>query len=66
MIIMKQRYKNEEPTIHEFDLALQPQNAQENFSQKDQHSQMGNGYKHAALTHSQTNNRIPEKKKVIK
>ena len=56
-------FKTMEPTIHEFGLALQPQNAQENFSQKVQHSQTGNGYKHKASTHSQTNNQIPAKLK---
>jgi len=58
-------FKTMEPTIHEFGLALQPQNAQENFSQKVQHSQTGNGYKHKALTHSQTNNQIPAKIKTL-
>ena len=53
--------KSREQTIHEFDLAPQPQNAQENFSQKVQHSQMDNGCKHKALIHSRTNNQIPAK-----
>jgi hypothetical protein len=57
--------KTKEPTILEFDLALQPQNAQENFSRKVQHSQMDNGYKHKALTHSQTNNQIPAEIKTL-
>lgn len=51
----------QELTIHEFDPALQPQNAQESFSQKVQHSQKDNGCKHKAWTHSQTNNQTPEK-----
>ena len=50
---------SEKRTIHGFDLILQPQNAQENFSQKVQCSQKGNEYKHKASTHSRTNNRIP-------
>ena len=57
--------KTKEPTILEFDLALQPQNAQENFSRKVQHSQMDNGYKHKASTHSQTNNQIPAEIKTL-
>jgi hypothetical protein len=57
--------KTKEPTILEFDLALQPQNAQENLSRKVQHSQMDNGYKHKALTHSQTNNQIPAEIKTL-
>lgn len=46
-------------TIHEFDQALQPQNVQENYSQRVQYSQMDNGYKRKAWPHSQTNNQTP-------
>ena len=58
---MNNRSKSREQTIHEFDLAPRPQNGQENFSQKVQHSQMDNGCKRKALIHSQTNNQTPAK-----
>ena len=56
---MKPKYNK--LTIHESDPALQPQNFQESFSQKVQHSQKDNGYKHKAWNHSRTNNQTPEK-----
>lgn len=46
-------------TIHEFDQDLLPQNDLGNCSRKVQHSQKDSGYKHKALTHSQTSNQIP-------
>lgn len=66
MVIWLGRYeqckfnRDKKLTSHEFDPDPQLQNALGSFSQRVQHSQMDNGYKHMASIHSQTNNQTPE------
>lgn len=56
-------YRRNQLTIHESGPIPQPQNDQENYFQRVQHSQTGNEYMHKAWIHFQTSNQTPGERK---